>query len=194
MNLRPNGLALSIFSDQMLRIGMYLPFVAVIAFALLSLYSQAFHGLASSKVSVPSLSVLQNQRAFLVAKGLVRGLNVDFILFEAFIWVASIVGLLRFSTGLFSTQVLNSYRGKLEAYGRQGRSPVGILAFFLIGVPFAILGSINFEFASHSDQVLALMTYSPRSFLCLATFVFCGGVIFLAEGLLLFTWVIFLSK
>jgi hypothetical protein len=131
MNLRPNALALSIFSDRMLRIGIYLPFVAVIAFALLGLYTQSFPGFASSQVSVPSLSFLQDQRAFLLAKGLVRGLNVDFVVFEAFIWVASIVGLLRFLTGVFSPQVLNSFRGKLEAYGKQGRSPVGILVFYL---------------------------------------------------------------
>jgi hypothetical protein len=194
MNLRSNALALSIFSDRMLRIGSYLPFAVVIAFALLSVYSQAFHGFASSEVSVPSLSALQNQRTFLINKGLVRGLNVDFIIFEAFIWLASIVGLLRLLTGLFSAQVLNSCRGKLEAYGKQGRSPAGFIAFFSLGVPFAIVGSLNFEFASHSNQVLSIIEYSPRSFLCLATFIFCGCVIFLVEGLLLFTWVIFLSE
>ena len=194
MNLRSNALALSIFSTRMLRVGMYLPFFAVIAFALLGLYSQAFHGFASGEVSVPSLSVLQNQRAFLVARGLVRGLNVDFILFEVFIWVASTVGVLRLLTGLFSAQVRNSFRGKVEAIGKQGRSPVGILVFFFLLVPCSIVGSLNFEFAAHSNQVLALMEYSPRSFLCLVTFVFCGGVALLVEGVLLFTWVIFLSE
>jgi hypothetical protein len=139
MNVRSNALALSIFSDRMLRIGINLPFIAVIAFALLSLYSQAFHGFASSEVSVPSLSVLQNQRAFLVTKGLVRGLNVDFILFEAFIWIPSIIGLLRFATGLGSAQVLNSYRAKLEAYGKQGRSPVGLIVFFFCSFRLGLL-------------------------------------------------------
>src|SRR5665213_885959 len=193
MNLRSKSLALSIFSDRMFRVATYLPLAAVAAFALLSFFSGIFHGFAFDEVSVPSLSVLQNQRAFRVTNGLVRGLNIDFIIFEAFIWVASIVGLLRFSTGFCSLPVLNSYRAKLETYGKQGRSPLGLIVFFFLCVPICIIGSLNLHFALHSDTLLSLTEYSPRSFICLETFLFCGGIAFLVEGLLLFTWVIFLS-
>ena len=178
----------------MLRIGKFLPFAAVIAFVLLALYSKVFNGFPSGELSVPNLSVLQNQRAFLISRGMVRGLNVDFLIFEAFIWVSSLVGFLRLLTGLFSVRVLGSYRAKLEIYEKQRRSPAGILVTFLVLVPAAMIASLNFGFAAHSDQVRALMEYSPRSFLCLMTFIFCGGAIFLVEGVLFFTWVLFVSE
>ncbi len=190
MNLRSNSLALSTVSDGLARIGIYLPFAAVTAFVLLALYSKVFHGFSSDGVSVPSLSVLQNQRAFLMSRGLVRDLNVDFLIFEAFIWVSSIVGLFRLLTGLFSVRVLCSFRAKLGIYEKQGGTPFGMLIGFLVLFPGAMIGSLNFGLAAHSDQVRALMEYSPRSFLCLMTFIFCGCAIFLAEGVLLFTWVL----
>jgi hypothetical protein len=193
MNLRPNALALSTFSDRMLRVVIYLPFVTVIAFALLGLVSKVFPSRFFSEVSVPSLLVLKNQRAFLISKGFVRGLNIDFIVFEAFIWVTSIAGFLRFLTGVFSPQVLNSYREKLEGYGKRGGSPARLLVFYLF-LPLGFIGSVNFEFASHLNLTLLLMEHSPRSFLCLSAFLFCGSVLLLVEGLLLFTWVIFFSE
>jgi hypothetical protein len=193
MNLRSNALALSVFSDRMLRIGMYLPFAAFLVFLLLSVYSQLFHGFSFAEISTPSLSIFQNQRAFMIGHGWVRGLNVDFVVLEAFIVIASTVGLIRLLTGFFSVRVLDSYRAKFEIYEKQGRSPVSILVFVFLVAPVGVFGSLNFEFASHSDQMRALMEYSPRSFLCLMTIVFCGGAMLIVEGLLLLTWGVFLS-
>lgn len=152
MNWPSNSPALSTFSNRTFRVARFLPFAAVIAFALLSIYSRIFHGpgLASEEISVHSLSILKNQRTYLISQSLVQGLSVDFIIFEAFIWIASIVALLRLLTGLFSAQALGSYRAKAEAYGKQRRSPAGLLfGLFVLG-PSAILGSLHFEYASHS--------------------------------------------
>jgi hypothetical protein len=193
MNWPSNNLALSKFSDRASRIGLYLPFAAVMAFALLGIYSRLFHGFDSGEVSVPSLSILQSQRAYLVSQGLVQGLNVDFIMFEAFIWIASIVGLVRLLTGLSSAQVLDSSRVKVETYEKQRLSPARFLIFTVL-LPVGILGSLNFAFASHSVQVHSLMEYSPRTFLCLSTFIFCGSVSFLVQCLLILTWIMCLSE
>jgi hypothetical protein len=180
-------------SERMLRVGGYLPFVGILAFALLGLYTAA-HGPSRGDVSIPSLSILQDQRAFLISQGLARGLNVDFLLFEALIFASSIVGLLRFLTGVLSIRALDAMGTKAEAYAKAGKSSVGFFFFSLILMPFTIFFSLHFAGIMHSIHLRTLMEISPRSFICLSTFVFCGSVTLFVEGLLTLAWVTLLAE
>ena len=196
MNLLSSSSALSTFSNWVARIGLYLPFAALDkAFVSLDLYSRVFHGLFFRRNSRSFFPVLQTQRAFLIAEGLAQGLSVDFLIFEAFIGVATIVGLASIAlSGLLSAQVLASSRGKVEIYEKQSLSPARFL-IFLIGLPVAIFFSLNFRFALHSPQAHAPDGISsPRSFLCLSAFVFCASVYFLVEQLLILVWAVFLAE
>jgi hypothetical protein len=193
MNVLSNATPLSTVSERMLRVGLYLPFAAIIAFALLGLFS-VFNGVASRDVSVPHLLILQNQRTLLISQGLARGLSVDLLLLEAFVFAASIVGLFRFLTGAFSARVLDAMGTKAEAYAKAGRSPVAILFGLLILAPIACFCSLHFAGALHSIQLRALLEISPRSFICLSAFMFCGSVMFFVEGLLTLVWVVFVSE
>lgn len=193
MNFLSSATPLSTVSERMFRVELYLPLAAIVAFALLSLFS-VFNGVSSRDVSVPHLLILQNQRTLLISQGLARGLSVDFLLFEAFVFAASIAGLLRFLTGAFSARVLEAMGTKAEAYAKTGRSPVGFLFFLLILAPIVCFCSLHFAVTMHSIQLSALLGISSRSFICLSTFLFCASVMFFVEGLLTLIWVVFVSE
>jgi hypothetical protein len=157
---------------------MFLPFIVLGVFAL---DSHLFSAVGITEDSVSHISFLRNQQQFLTSKNIASSM-IDFRLFEIFIWIASAIGLSRILTGLCARGVLESYRDKLILLGKAGRSTTGAVGTLLLIGPFAIFCSTNFAFASASDQVRYLMEHSPKGFLCLETFIFCGGQYFRLKG------------
>jgi hypothetical protein len=181
---------LATISNSLLRIGFYIPLAVVVAFVfekgLLRLIDPIFFD--GTKVS--HFKFLQDQYEFLQSKHPVDIVSPgDFHLFEMFICMASIVSLLRLLTGVGSRPVLLSSRTKLDNLKSRGMTTSSAIGSCLFGASVAILLSLNFKLIS-SSQVLFLMDQSPRIFVAFIAFIFCGGVIFFAEGLLLLTSIV----
>jgi|SRR6185437_7337791 len=186
---------LSLISKYISRVGLCLPFVAVLVLAFAKPLSRLAISFGCDETFVSNLSALRAQYDFLVSKGLASGVGVcDFWLFEAFIWVASITGGARVLTGICSRDTLRSFREKLEIVERKGGSARGLLIFLLLGGLFGIFLSLHFEFVYHSDQMRFLMKYAPNVFICVQAFLFCMSACFIAEGLLFLSWLLFMRK
>jgi hypothetical protein len=185
---------LSLISKYISRVGLCLPFVAVLVLAFAKPLSRLAISFGCDETFVSNLSVLRAQYDFLVSKGLASGVAVcDFWVFEGFIWIASITAVARVLTGI-CRETLRSEREKLEIVERKGRSAYGLLNFLLLGGLLGILFSLHFEFVYHSDQMRFLMKYAPNAFICVQVFLFCTGVSFVAEGLLFLGWLLFMRK
>jgi hypothetical protein len=180
------------------RIAIYLPFVVVAAFILERQLLLVIDPPFFSKTAVSHFQILQDQYEFLSEE--YRNPTQEyrdqvdvglFHLFEFFIWAASGVGLLRIITGACSRAVLDSSLEKLKKAESMGRSPLTVLFFCLVCAPLCGFFSLHFQLVSDSISLGTLMAYSPRWFMCLLTFVFCGSVAFVAEGLLVLFSLVF---
>ncbi len=177
------GRQMSKVSYFLSRAGFWMPFAVVIAFVLQKQLSLLIEPVFGGTIS--HFAFLQEQYAFLGKEHEVSSIDPTAIrLFEMFIWIAPMVSALRLFTGLCSHEVLASSRSKLDEMKKRGLSIPTALIFLLVGAPFVVFCSVNFRFAAASDQALFLMRHFPRAFVCLQAFLFCGGAIFFAEGLL----------
>jgi hypothetical protein len=180
-------------SKALSKIGIYLPFVVVVAFIFQHQLLLVLDPLFFHNTEVSHLVILQDQYAFL-SQRYKSSIDVGlFHLFELFIWAAAAVGLLRILTGACSRAVLDSSFEKLEKIESMGRSRFMALAFYLALMPLCMLFSLEFQLVSASIQIEAVMTHAPRFFVCLMAFVFCGSMIFFAEGLLMLLSLVFSS-
>ena len=185
-------------SIALTKIGMYLPFVAVVAFIFEHQVLMVIDPLFFRTTEVSHFAILQDQYAFLSGKleqstqeyrdQVVVGL---FHLFELFIWVASAVALLRIVTAACSSAVREFCGHRLEQIESLGRSRFTVLILCLIGMPLGMLLSLKFQVTSHSLQLDAVMAHAPQFFVCLMTFLFCASMYFFVEGLLMLFSLVF---
>jgi hypothetical protein len=172
-------------SNFLSRVGFRIPIAVVIAFVFHKEALQIVDPIFFGQTDVSHFAFLRDQYAFLMHQSAVGPIEAgDFRIFEVFIWVASIVGVLRVLTGVCSRAVLASSHAKLDRLKSKGMSTLGVLSFSLLGVPFTMFCSLNFKFSS-IPQTLFLMQHLPRVFVGLMAVIFCTGVIFLQKVLLL---------
>jgi hypothetical protein len=166
-------------------IGLCLPFVVVIAFICHVPALLLVNPILFGSTPVSHLGILRDQYAFLSRTALDIVDEGDFHLFELFIGIASVVGIVRILTGASSRSELAQSRGNFRsALKRRGTSTLSFLSIILLFSSFLIFCSLDFQFASHSDQALLVVRRWPHAFVCLEVFLFCIGIFFLAEGLL----------
>jgi hypothetical protein len=193
-----NSLRIYAASNALSKIGMYLPFVVVVAFIFQGQVLRVIDPLFFSNTDASHFAILQDQYAFLSKK--LRDATQEyrdqvvvgvFHLFDSFIWIASTVALLRVMAGACGRAVRDSYGDRLKIIENTGMSPFIVFIFGLIIMPLGMLLSLKFQLASHSLQLDAVMAHAPRFFLCLMTFLFCTSMYFFVEGLLMLFSLVF---